>query len=140
MFSVENKFANWVNHELEIRGWNQSTLTKKSGLAHGTISNILSGTRGIGEETCLALAKAFKLPPETVFRAAGLLPPKKDIDPEIERAMHLASQLSEEELQEVIKIVELKLDRQEREKENAAEIRYSRTIQQLHVAADKKKS
>jgi len=34
--------------------------------------------RGAGPEVCVAMARALDVPPETVFRAAGLLPPSRD--------------------------------------------------------------
>jgi transcriptional regulator with XRE-family HTH domain len=132
------KFGIWLLEQLAARGMSQIDLANRSGVTPAQISRIINGVRGAGNETLIKFAKALQLPAEEVFRADGLLPPKKDSDPEIVRLDYLASQISEEELQEVIKIVELKLDRQEREKKHA-EIRYSRPIPQLHAAADKEK-
>lgn len=54
----------------------QSELARLAKLGRGTISNIMSGNRQVGQDTISAIARALKLPPETVFRAAGILPPQ----------------------------------------------------------------
>lgn len=60
--------------ELRQRGWSQSELSRRAGLARGTLSNIMNGERGVGENSINSIAHALGYPPETVFRAAGLLP------------------------------------------------------------------
>ncbi len=77
MFSME-KFGDWLQSQLDKKRWSQADLAKNAHISRGTLSNILSGTRGVGEDTITAIAHALKLPPETVFRAAGILPPASD--------------------------------------------------------------
>ena len=63
-------------------------MAKRARISDGAISRIMSGSRNAGEETIKAIARALKLPPEQVFRAAGLLPPKPDDDPWVEEMSH----------------------------------------------------
>lgn len=56
----------------------QSALAKRSGLGEGTISNILSGERGLGTDSVEKLARGLKVPPEEVFLAAIGRPLKPD--------------------------------------------------------------
>ena len=75
----------WIEEELQKRGWRQADLAHQSGLAEATLSRILSGDRTAGPDACVALARAVDVPPERVFRLAGLLPPAPpELDEELE--------------------------------------------------------
>lgn len=78
---METDFADWLRNQLEQRGWTQSELSRRSGVSPAQITRVLSGERGLGEKSISALAKALNLPVETVFRAAGLLPPPPSNEP-----------------------------------------------------------
>lgn len=118
MFSTANmnaKFSEWLQEELDKRGWSQSELSKRAGVARATISNVLSGMRQPGPELCGAIARAFDVPQTVVFQAAGLMDPGPEFDPEVERLNHLYSQLTPEDQEEIRSIVEMKLRIKERE-------------------------
>ena len=93
MLSMDN-FGKWLLQELENRDMSQSELSRLSGLSRGTLSNLISGTRGRGPDSIEAIARAFKMPPEQVFRVAGLLPPKPDEDAWVEEQAHKLSLLT----------------------------------------------
>ena len=59
----------------------QADLARASGITRGGVSNLLNQVRKPDPDTCNAIAKAFNLPVETVFRAAGLLPPPPSNEP-----------------------------------------------------------
>ena len=67
-------FADWLIGELDRRLWNNSDLARAASVEPGTISRIISGTRKPGPDVCLSIARAFREPPEKIFRLAGLLP------------------------------------------------------------------
>lgn len=71
---MENEFAAWLLDELKKRDWNQSDLSQRSGISQGAISKVLLGQRKPGLEFCVGVAKALRIPSESIFRAAGLLP------------------------------------------------------------------
>lgn len=113
MFSVEaEKFSNWLFGQLREKSWSQSQLAIRAGISRGTLSNILTGNRRAGEDTLRAIAKALKLPPELVFRKAGLLPPKPATESEVEVLTHLLMLLPPEERQDIYDLIRVKLDRQ----------------------------
>ena len=114
------KFAEWLNAELDNRDWSQSDLARAAGLGRGTISNVLNNVRQPGTEICTGIAAAFNLPPEFVFRKAGLLPPKKDEDPGFEEWKILLDNLDETDRQELLEFARLKLKLQEERKEKRA--------------------
>lgn len=93
-------------------GWKQADLARASNLDSAVISNIINGRRGLGESAARAIARAFDLPPETVFRAAGLLPDKPKADQKIDEALHILSKLDADDLEEIIQIAKMKLERE----------------------------
>jgi transcriptional regulator with XRE-family HTH domain len=105
-------FADWLLDEMNKQGLSQATLARKAGVSRAAISNVINGTRGLGVELCTAIAFAFGIPPETVFRAAGILPNRPGTDEDFEELKHLFSQMSEEEQEEFLAIGRLKIERQ----------------------------
>ena len=108
--TTENDFASWLDNELNKRGWRPATLARRAGVGNDVISRILNRERGIGPEVCIGIAKAFKLPPETVFRIAGLLPPETAEDEGFEEWKYLLSQLSVREREELYECEDPKLN------------------------------
>ena len=47
-------------------------------MTSGQVSRIISGERKAGPTACVVIARALGLPPEEVFRIAGLLPPLRE--------------------------------------------------------------
>lgn len=64
----------WLTEELENRGWSIRELARRASTSHTTISQVLSLQREPTWEFCAQIAGALEIPPETVFRKAGLLP------------------------------------------------------------------
>lgn len=90
-------FAEWLQKELNKRGWSHSELARYSGVSPGQISRVANGSRGAGPDLCIAIAKGLGLARSEVFRARGWLvsypedPYGPDIDP---RAEKLAKRVS----------------------------------------------
>ena len=85
---TKSSFSQWLLKELESREWSQVDLSRRSGVSQAQITRVLSGERGVGEKALSAIAHALKLPPEQVFRAAGILPPQGDTDEWAEEMNH----------------------------------------------------
>jgi transcriptional regulator with XRE-family HTH domain len=117
MLSMES-FSSWLLRELKVRDMSQSDLARIAGLGSGTISNIVSGNRKVGQETLAKIARALRVPDETVFRAAGLLPPVSEIDELKAQMLDLTADMSREEQREVLEYLRMKRRlREEREQE-----------------------
>lgn len=71
-------FGAWLTDEMGRRGWSQVVLSSNTGISTGQVSRILSNERNPGADSCTAIATAFGVPPDDVFRRAGLLPPKRE--------------------------------------------------------------
>jgi transcriptional regulator with XRE-family HTH domain len=94
---------------MDQRGLRQIDLARRTGLGSGQISRILNMERGIGPDSATAIARAFNLPPEVVFRKAGLLPPAPEQpteqSPDILEMIRLYNDLEDADQQEVLAII-----------------------------------
>jgi len=120
--SVDNllmeSFGNWLQEELNKRDMSQADLSRASGLTTAGIAYLINGRRNAGEDAVNKIARALKLPPETVFRAAGLLPPVSEIDEMKAQLIELTANMSREEQREVLEYLRMKRRlREEREQE-----------------------
>lgn len=87
-------FRDWLLQILEEQGISQSELARRAGVSRAAISDIISGRRGIGKDAATSIARALKMSPEIVFRAAGILPPDPSQDPWVKEIMHKLDQLN----------------------------------------------
>ena len=106
------RFVEWVNQEIAERGWSLRELARRAEISAGTLSEILNEKRGIGPEYCIGLARAFRVPPEEVFRRADLLPPRDPVVEDEERALYLYRRLVPERRRDMVAIMETLLELQ----------------------------
>jgi transcriptional regulator with XRE-family HTH domain len=69
-----HKFKDWLLKEMDKRGWSQSDLARSADLNRAVINKLLSGQSTPRPSTLAALARAFKIPIERLYRISGLLP------------------------------------------------------------------
>lgn len=104
-------FSDWLVDWLNKKGWTQSELANRAGVTRTAISDVISRRRNPGTDLCLAIARALDLPPEIVFRAAGLLPPAPSNTEFEEHFLHLLRQLPPKERQEILELLMFKTER-----------------------------
>lgn len=115
------EFSEWLQAELDHRGWNGNQLAVKAGLDRGIISRALNRERMPSPESLQSIAHALGYPAETVYRASGLLP-KVTLDQE-DRALldYIVSQVPEEYREEFFESMHYELNRTlERRRKDAA--------------------
>lgn len=101
-------FANWLIEEMEKREWSQSDLARKANINRQVISTYVQRKRTKPDEDVLiSIAHAFKLPPEIVFRAAGLLPPAVHIDDDMQQIIHEIDKLPKQDREEVLAYIRM---------------------------------
>lgn len=72
-------FPQWIKEQREIRGWSQSEFSRVANISRQVVSDYEGYKRKyFDDDILLKIARAFKLPPEIVFRAAGILPPSTE--------------------------------------------------------------
>jgi transcriptional regulator with XRE-family HTH domain len=73
IFHTSN-FPDWLQSELDKRRWSQADLAYSAGISRAVVNKLLNRKTYPQPDTLQAIARAFKVPVETVYRAAGLLP------------------------------------------------------------------
>ncbi|KAA3644519.1 MAG: XRE family transcriptional regulator [Chloroflexi bacterium] len=107
---TEIDFPQWLQDEMDQRAWTQADLARHSKLTTGAISHVMSGNRKPGPDFCNAVARAFKFPPELVFKRAGLLPESiNSDDPRLKEINYLLPGLPEDERQDIVEYVRMKV-------------------------------
>jgi transcriptional regulator with XRE-family HTH domain len=116
MSAVPETFGQWLIQQTNTQGFRSlRQLALKAGLAHTTVYDVANGVARAGPDFCRAIARALRLPPEAVFRKAGLLPPEPDADEDEERLVHLFRSLPGDERQRILLIAATLLEKQKRE-------------------------
>lgn len=88
--------------QLQERDWSQADLSRKSNLTRQAIANYMAG-RIPDEKSLRQIARAFKLPPITVFRVAGILPAEPDADEWVEEMSDKITQIKDPTRREMAK-------------------------------------
>ena len=83
------RFAEWLQIEIDKRGWSQSDCARACDLNRAVINKLLNGKCKPQPATLIAIARGFKIPVETVYRAAGLLPSSNDGDETTQELIHI---------------------------------------------------
>lgn len=87
------RFTDWLQTEMDKRGWSQSDCARASDLNRAVINKLLNGKCKPQPATLIALAHGFKIPVEAAYRAAGLLPPHQDLDDEVQEIIYIFNSL-----------------------------------------------
>ena len=82
-------FSEWLQIEMDKRGWSQSDLARSADLNRAVINKLLNGKSHPQPSTLESISRALKMPLETTYRAAGLLPPAIDNDDAMEEAIYI---------------------------------------------------
>jgi transcriptional regulator with XRE-family HTH domain len=82
-------FSEWLQAEMDKRGWSQSDLARYADLNRAVINKLLNGKSHPQPATLEAISRALKMPIEITYRAAGLLPITPENDDALEEAIHV---------------------------------------------------
>jgi transcriptional regulator with XRE-family HTH domain len=83
------RLAEWLQSEIDKRGWSQSDCARACDLNRAVINKLLNGKCKPQPNTLIAIARGFKIPVETAYRAAGLLPPLSEGDDYTQELIHI---------------------------------------------------
>lgn len=105
--------AEYLQRELDQRGWSQAELADKAKLDPGIISRALNRGRMPSVESLVAIANALGVRPERVMIGAGIFPPNPADNPDVltEKIIHLVSQMDEIDKNDVLQYAEVVLNR-----------------------------
>ena len=94
----------------------QHEFARVAGVSQGAIGNVIRGDRQPGARLCLSIANALKVPPEIVFRRAGLLPARGPRTEAAEQMLYLIEQLPPGEQAEILELLRFKVERRQKSK------------------------
>ena len=86
-------FSEWLQAEMDKRGWSQSDLARYADLNRAVINKLLNGKSHPQPPTLEAISRALRIPIEITYRAAGLLPTNPDNDDTLEEAIHVLTSI-----------------------------------------------
>lgn len=104
-----DKFTQWLIDQMNFKNLNQIELAQKTGLSTSQISRILSGFSTPSLETLVLLAKGLSVSKTEILYAVGTLTPEDDFQVAIERVGHKFSQLSDHDQDEILALIDFKL-------------------------------
>jgi len=111
-------FNEWLLKKLQEMDWKQADLARRSGITTGSISNYING-RIPDKKALIKIAKAFKMPAETIFQLAGVLPEESKPDELTKEGIYILQRLNLEEKEDAIRYLRLRLKiQEERKKKN----------------------
>ena len=113
---MTNLLPKWLNEQLVARDWSQNRLGKEAGVSSGEMSRIMNGKLP-GVEVALALARALRVPTETILRLAGRIPQAPLSSPEFDEWGELFHQLGDEDRTEMLQIGRLKAGKNDKRKQ-----------------------
>jgi len=115
MDKKQSTLADYLTKAMQERNLSIRAFAMYTGLAHSTIRQILDG-KTPDHKTLQKIADYLVVPVETLYRLAGILPKEEEHRQEIIRVIeHLMARLPESDQQEVLQIVRMKVDRQNRQ-------------------------
>jgi len=82
-------FSEWLQAEMDKRGWSQSDLARYADLNRAVINKLLNRKSHPQPPTLEAISRALKVPIEITYRAAGLLPNNSENDDVTEEAIYV---------------------------------------------------
>jgi transcriptional regulator with XRE-family HTH domain len=113
MRKAPEEFMGWIRSEMLKRKLSIRETAKLAGVSHPTISELITLEKQPTFELCAKLAKAFGYDEIFVLGLAGLIPKQGD-NKEVELANFLFLQLPEDDRQEIIELIQIKLKRKKK--------------------------
>lgn len=102
-------FGDWLLARMRERSLSQSEFSRRAGLTRQAISYYTTGKSKQPDEFALQkIAAALQVPPEEVYRAAGIPLSKTSENPIIKQITYLTSDLPEAEQKDILEFVKLR--------------------------------
>ncbi len=113
---MTNTLPKWLAEQLVERDWSQNRLGKEAGLSSSEMSRIMNGKRP-SVEVALAIARALRVPAETLLRLSGQIPKEPTSSPEFDEWGELFQQLGDEDRAEMLQIGRMKAGKHDKRKQ-----------------------
>lgn len=108
---MNTRLIDYLQAKMAEREWNQSDLARHAKLNRGTVSNILNGNRDAGVDVLVSLARALNVPPDDLFREAGVFPSEPELTKDEKRFISLLGSLPVEKRKQLLDYGEFLVDK-----------------------------
>lgn len=95
-------FGDWLLERLKEKDMSQAELARAADISRASISDVISGRRNIGNDLAVSIARALRIPPEQIFRAAGILPAEKEANVKVEQIVYEVEKMDLDDQNEVL--------------------------------------
>jgi len=107
---VNDAFVDWLNDQVNARGWSYAELARRMGVSGSLITLILKRERDVSADFCVALAIALNDNVVKILRLAGIDVPvvpdlPADADALTAEALRILSQLTDDERGVVVRML-----------------------------------
>jgi len=109
------EFVKKIKARMDIENLGVSQLSRKLGVSHPTVVDLVTHGKKPSLDTCIALAKWLKESDVSILREAGLLPPGPGDEINFEDWKYLLAQMTPEERDEMREIGIMKIDRRKKD-------------------------
>lgn len=100
-------FQNWLQTAMDNMGWGQTDLATRAGVDRQMVYGWLKQGKKPNEDSLQRIAKAFDVPPEVVYRAAGMKLSPTSIPTDIQQAVHEMEDLNNQDREEVVAYIRM---------------------------------
>lgn len=107
---INETFSKWLQERINSKGYNQAELARRANVSRAAINGILTGSRGIGNDLCSAIARGLELPEIVVFIAAGIIKSPPGYNEDLEVLTDIFTQMTDDEQEEFLAAGKLKID------------------------------
>lgn len=109
-----DNFVVWLEERMLEKGLSQSQLAQEGGITRSAVSKLLTRQQQKpGVDMLTAIAKALNLPPELVFRKAGMLPARSIEEIDYEELKVLYSKLNDRDKNDVLDYIRMRIKRRQ---------------------------
>lgn len=125
METEPSDFVDWLQSELDTRGWRQAELARRGGLHTGHLSKVLSRERKPGVEFCRGVAHAFNMRDTDVMKIAGLAASTSPDDqtPSVRELVGTFNELSDENQETILKMLRALNEMEQAEKRRGLKLK-----------------
>jgi len=109
------RWAKWVQDELDKRDWSQADLVRASKKSRGTISKSINGINEPDTKTVAAICDAFGYPREKGYRIVGILGPELNVDGQTQELTYYFHKLDVDNKDDVLDYAKNRFEKQERD-------------------------
>lgn len=100
------KFRDWLDNELKIRGMKPADLARRGEISPSIISRIMGLENAATNEACKKIARGLNLPVEVVLKEAELLPVTLPVNRQEQEIVNLIRQLSPSQRDTVLQMLD----------------------------------